>query len=142
MFSNSFIIATANSCYSFLAGFAVFSTVGYIANKEGVKISELQGIGGPGLIFGVFPVALGTLSGAGHWERLLFVVLFMLGIDSAFSLCEAVVTVVKDTVLFNRTRRFYVTGLVCGTGFLCSLLFATDAGYYFLDVADFYINFM
>lgn len=86
-------------------------------------------------MFGVFPVALGTLSGAGHWERLLFVVLFMLGIDSAFSLCEAVVTVFKDTTVFHKTPRVYVTALVCVVGFLCSLGFATDAGYYLLDVS-------
>lgn len=135
VFSNSLIIALSNSFYSFMAGFAVFTTVGYIAFREGKPISELNGLGGPGLVFGVFPVALGTLNGAGHWERLLFVVLFMLGIDSAFALCEAVTTVFKDTTLFYKTKRVFVTGLVCTVGFLCSLLFATDAGYYLLDVS-------
>lgn len=125
-----------------MAGLAVFSTVGFIAREEGVAIADLSGLGGPGLVFGVLPVALSQLEHADHWERFLFLALFLLGIDSAFALCEAVVTVVQDTLLFHRSGRPVVTGIVCAAGFLCSLLFATDAGFYFVDVVGMFRSFM
>lgn len=143
VFANASIISLSNSFFSFVAGFAVFGIVGYIAHREDTTIDELDGVeSGPALMFATFPVALSTLPGYGHWERLLFVALFMLGIDSAFSFVEAVTTVLHDSLLFNRTPRALITGMVCVVGFLVGLLFTTDAGFYFLDVTDFYINFM
>lgn len=142
VFSNALIISLANSFFSFLAGFAVFGIIGYIAHIEGTAIENLEAINGIGLMFATFPVALSTLSGYGHWERLLFVALFMLGIDSAFSFVEAVTTVLHDSTMFQNTSRKVVTGIVCLVGFLCGILYTTDAGFYFLDVTDFYINFM
>lgn len=141
VFANSLIIAISNSVYSIIAGFAVFAIVGYIAKESGTAIGELP-VGGPSLLFGTVPVALSTLPGYGHWERLLFIALFLLGIDSAFSFVEAVTTVIHDTVVFQNARRAIVTGVVCLLSFLCALLFASDAGLLFLDATDFYINFM
>lgn len=132
--TNSILIAFANSAYSLLAGLSVFATLGFIAQGEGVAIDDLSGHGGPGLVFGILPVAMSQLEHAGEWERFLFVVLFVLGIDSAFAHCEAVVTVIKDTLVFRNTKRATVTALVCLTGFLGSLLFATDGGLSFLEV--------
>lgn len=141
-FSNSIIIAVSNSVYSIIAGFAVFGTVGYIAQQEGKEISELGNLGGPGLVFGTYPFALSTLPGAGHWERLLFVVLFLLGIDSAFSLLEGVITVLHDTALLSKVSRMILVGAVSLAGFLVGLLYCADTGLIFLDTADYYINFM
>lgn len=140
--ANSFIIALSNSFFSFIAGFSVFCTVGYIAFLENKSIDQLQSIAGPGLMFGTYPVALSTLPGGGHWERLFFVSLFFLGIDSAFALAEAVTTVFHDSVLFHRLPRMAVTAMVCLLGFLSGLLYCTDTGFYFLDVVDYYVNFM
>lgn len=141
--TNSLIIAISNSFFSFIAGFAVFATAGYIAERDQVPLESLKEIiGGPSLMFGAFPVAFSTLPGAGHWERLFFVALFMLGIDSAFALAEAVTTVIHDTVIFQHASRLVVTGVMCILGFLSGLLYCTDAGLTFLDAADFYINFM
>lgn len=141
VFSNSLIIALSNSLYSIVAGFAVFSTIGYIATLENKPIEELK-ISGPALIFATYPFALSTLPGASHWERLLFVVLYLLGIDSAFSLTEAVVTVLHDTRLLRKVSRYFVTGGVCIVSFLFGLIYCTDTGLNFLDAADFYINFV
>merc|ERR1712060_614288 len=80
---SSIVIATANSLFSFISGFAVFSTLGYLASVEGKEISQLN-FSSFGLVFGSYPVALGTLPGGTHWIRLFFVMLFLLGIDSAF----------------------------------------------------------
>ncbi|CAN8074847.1 unnamed protein product [Agarophyton chilense] len=141
VFANCVIIAISNSIYSIVAGFAVFGTVGYIAQLESNNISDLK-IGGPGLIFGTFPVALSTLPGYGHWERLFFVALFLLGIDSAFALAEGVTTVFRDSALLRRFHHAYTTAGVCLAAFLGGLLFCTDSGLLFLDVTDYYVNFM
>lgn len=141
VFSSSIIIAISNSLFSFLSGFAVFGIIGYLAQRDGVPIREMR-IGGPALMFGTYPVALSTLKGGGHWERLFFVGLYMLGIDSAFSMAEALVTVIHDTRMFNRLPRAVIVSVVCVVGFLCGLLYCTNTGLLFLDASDFYVNFM
>eukprot|EP00798_Chlamydomonas_sp_ICE-L_P022541 gene22541-29667_t len=141
IFANATIIAISNSLYSFVAGFAVFATVGHLAFLEGSEISDLD-VGGIALIFGTWPVALSTLPGGGHWERLLFITLFLLGIDSAFSPIEGVITVSKDSMLLKDVSRRSIVAVTCVAGFLCGIPYCTDAGLYILDMVDFYVNFM
>eukprot|EP00177_Eucheuma_denticulatum_P007827 GFKZ01014247.1.p1 GENE.GFKZ01014247.1~~GFKZ01014247.1.p1 ORF type:complete len:634 (+),score=57.27 GFKZ01014247.1:285-2186(+) len=144
VFFNSVVIAIANSLYSIIAGFAVYGTVGYIAQLQDVEVTDLrrEDLGGPALVFSTYPLALSTLPGHGHWERLLFVVLFLLGIDSAFALTEAVITVLSDSALLRNVRRVFVVAGVCLVSFLLGLVYTTDTGLLFLDVTDFYVNFM
>ena len=140
-FQNSIIISICNSLFSFIAGFAVFAGLGYLAYSEGVELDEVA-VSGPSLLFGAYPVVLRTLPGGIHWVRLLFFTLFLLGIDSAFALVDAVTTVAADSKPGAKlSRKKIVTGW-CVLGFLTGLLYATDAGFVFLDVFDFYINFL
>lgn len=140
-FQNSIIISVCNSLFSFIAGFAVFAGLGYLAYEEGVELDKVA-VSGPSLLFGAYPVVLATLPGGIHWVRLLFFTLFLLGIDSAFALVDAIVTVTADSVPgANFSSRQIVSGW-CILGFLIGLLYATDAGFRFLDVFDFYINFL
>eukprot|EP00586_Coscinodiscus_wailesii_P000231 CAMPEP_0172481156 /NCGR_PEP_ID=MMETSP1066-20121228/6801_1 /TAXON_ID=671091 /ORGANISM="Coscinodiscus wailesii, Strain CCMP2513" /LENGTH=631 /DNA_ID=CAMNT_0013243169 /DNA_START=161 /DNA_END=2056 /DNA_ORIENTATION=- len=140
-FTNAVIIALSNSFYSFIAGFAVFAGLGYLAMIEDTTIDKLA-VGGPGLLFGSYPVVLSTLPGGQHWVRLLFLTLFMLGIDSAFALLEAALTVLKDTRALNRYPKWGISLVLCVLSFIFGLLYVTDAGFNFLDVVDFYINFI
>jgi len=138
---NSCVIVALNSMYSVISGFAVFCALGHLAQLSGVPISELP-FGGFSLVFGTWPVVLGTLPGGIHWVRLLFFNLFLLGIDSAFAFVESLVTVLQDTVFFKDTpRRVLLLGCIL-PNFLLSLLYCTDSGLFFLDVIDFYINFV
>jgi solute carrier family 6 GABA transporter-like protein 1 len=140
-FQNSIIISICNSLFSFIAGFAVFAGLGYLAYHEGVELDKVA-VSGPSLLFGAYPVVLATLPGGIHWVRLLFFTLFLLGIDSAFGLVDAVITVTADSVPgANFSKRQIVSGW-CILGFLIGLIYATDAGFRFLDVFDFYINFL
>eukprot|EP00553_Chaetoceros_curvisetus_P002614 CAMPEP_0204619420 /NCGR_PEP_ID=MMETSP0717-20131115/5791_1 /ASSEMBLY_ACC=CAM_ASM_000666 /TAXON_ID=230516 /ORGANISM="Chaetoceros curvisetus" /LENGTH=638 /DNA_ID=CAMNT_0051633419 /DNA_START=28 /DNA_END=1944 /DNA_ORIENTATION=+ len=141
-FTNSCVIAIANSMFSFFSGFAVFSAIGHQAYLDGVAVDDLEGLGGFSLVFGTWPVVLGSLPGGIHWIRLLFFNLILLGLDSAFSFIEGVVTCVKDTERFSETPKYIIAGFFCVVGFLMSLLYATDAGLFFLDVVDFYINYV
>lgn len=138
---NSTVIACSNSLFSFIAGFAVFASLGYASYLTGVPIEEM-GFGGFSLVFGTWPVVLSTLPGGIHWVRLLFVNLFLLGIDSAFAFLEANVTVIRDTNMFHLTPKWKATLAASIIGYGFSLIYATDAGLNFLDVIDFYINFV
>lgn len=80
---NSLVIGLSNSTFSFISGFAVFASLGHLAYVAGVDISEIE-YAGFSLVFGTWPVILGTLPGGEHWVRLLFFDLFLLGIDSGF----------------------------------------------------------
>lgn len=138
---NSFVIALSNSCFSFIAGFAVFASLGHLALKEGVSVNDLS-YGGFSLVFGTWPVVLGGLSGGIHWVRLLFLNLFLLGIDSNFALLEGPLTAILDSVYFKNTSRAKMSALLCFIAWGLSIIYCTDAGLSFLDAIDFYINFV
>jgi SNF family Na+-dependent transporter len=94
---NSTIVASMDSLFAFIAGFAVFASLGNAAYTSGVDdISQLP-YSGFGLVFGTWPVVFNSLPGGIHWVRLIFFNLFLLGIDSAFSFLEAFIAVLHDT---------------------------------------------
>merc|ERR1712072_967816 len=138
---NSVVIVCSNSLFSILTGFAVFAALGHLAYIDGVAPTDVP-YSGFALVFGTWPVVLGKLPGGIHWVRLLFFDLFLLGIDSALAFVESLLTVLQDTVYFKDTsRRKLLVGLIL-PNFLFSMLYCTDAGLSFLDVIDFYINFV
>jgi len=138
--NNALITVFANSGISFLAGIAIFGTLGYMAQTQGVPISEVA-TAGVGLAFVVYPNAIGMLPGgtavAALFGIVFFTMLLTLGIDSAFSIVEAGVAAIKDK--WGGTKRkvtfYYSLGL-----FIVGLLFATKAGLYWLDIVDHWVN--
>jgi solute carrier family 6 GABA transporter-like protein 1 len=138
---HSIVIAGANSMFSFISGFAVFASLGYLAYVEGVEVKELP-FAGFSLVFGTWPVVFGTLPGGEHWVRLLFFDLFLLGIDSGFGLLEGGLTAAADTVYLSKYSKAQLAAMMSVMGFFFSLIYCTDAGLNFLDVVDFYINFV
>jgi NSS family neurotransmitter:Na+ symporter len=138
---NATITALANSGVSFLAGFAIFGTLGHIAASQGVDVASISGSGGVGLAFVVYPEAITKLP-FGAWGQVLFalsffIMLLTLGIDSAFSLVEAVVAAVVDKFEFDKKK---TTIAVVVAAALLSLIFATKAGLYWLDIVDYHLN--
>lgn len=101
--AHSFVIALANSAYSFIAGFAVFAALGHLAHLDGVEVTEISS-GGFSLLFGTYPVVFGKLSGGIHWVRLIFFTMFLLGIDSGFGLLEGALTAAADTVYLSKFK--------------------------------------
>ena len=67
----------------------------------------------------------------------------LLGIDSAFSIVEAISTVIYDSDL-NKYRlkwtRMMISTVLCIAGAIGSALYCFDTGFYWLDLVDFYIN--
>jgi len=140
-FVNSCIIATSDAVFAIIAGFFVYGFVGYVSVTTDTPISEIS-TGGMTLLFGVVPEALMTLPGGIHWLRLLFAFLFLLGIDSGFALTQSPQAVIHDTRYFRPTPRYKLVASLAGFGFFTGLIYVTDAGLLFLDVVDFYVNFI
>jgi len=130
------ITSLLDSATSIIAGFAVFSTLGYMSLKSGTPIKELAA-SGPALAFIVFPKALSLIPLAPLFAVLFFIMLLTLAIDSAFSLVEAASTVICDN--YSHLRKQDVSFYVCAAGFIAGIIFTTFAGMYYLDITDHFI---
>lgn len=134
---NSYITAIVNSLISLFAGFVVFAVLGFMTVTQGVGIEEVA-TAGPGLAFVVFPQALSLMPAAWIFAVLFFLTLLMLGIDSAFSLVEAVNTVIGDK--YHNLKRGTIAFWVCTVSFFLGIIFVTGAGLYFLDIVDHFVT--
>jgi len=138
--TNAWVVSFANCATSFFAGFAVFSVLGYLAFTTGQPIEKVVGAG-PGLAFVTYPTAIAKLPGGVAVQSIFgimfFLMLVTLGIDSAFSLVEAIVTGLKDSFNLKREK---VTFWVCFVGLIVGFLYTSRAGLYWLDVVDHWMN--
>ena len=135
--NNAFLISMANCATSFLAGFAVFGALGYYAVKIGQPVAEVVAVG-PGLTFVTYPHIISNLP---FWQPLFgvlfFLMLLTLGIDSAFSLAEAVAAGVIDK--WKASHRLSNTA-VCAIALIIGIIFTTGAGMHWLDILDNFMN--
>lgn len=126
-----------NCSYSFIAGFAVFGIVGYMAAQSGTEFSEVIK-GGPQLAFVVYPEAIRQLPvGQNLFAFMFFLVLVLAGLSSGVSLIEAFSCSLIDK--FGLSRKKTVT-YTCIAGFLGSLIFTTRSGLLILDITDYYVT--
>jgi neurotransmitter:Na+ symporter, NSS family len=137
---DAMIIGLADAAISFLSGFAAFGTLGYLAQISGTPIAEMKHTGIM-LAFVTYPEALGQMPGGRVgvilFSLIFFIMLFTLAIDSAFSIIEAIITAFVDKFGWNKER---TTFWFCVIGFCSSLIFATRAGLYWLDIVDHFVN--
>lgn len=135
--TNAFTTCLTNCSFSLLAGMAVFSILGHMAHTQGVPVSEVAGAG-VGLAFITFPAAISTLgSAAPIFGVLFFLALTFAGITSLISINEAAIAGIMDKFDMGRKK---ATVYYTGTAAVCSLLFATGAGLYILDIVDHFTN--
>jgi NSS family neurotransmitter:Na+ symporter len=137
---NAWVVSFSNSLTSFFAGFAVFSVLGYLAVETQQPVQDVVAAG-PGLVFVTYPAAIAKLPG-GIWTQAIFGVTFffmllLLGIDSAFSLVEAIITGLRDSFKLKREK---VALWVSVAGFLIGFIYCTSAGLYWLDIVDHWMN--
>jgi NSS family neurotransmitter:Na+ symporter len=134
---NALITSALNCLYSFITGFAVFGTIGFMAASKGVPFAEVIK-SGPGLAFVVYPEAINQLpTGQMVFGLLFFLVLIMAGLSSAISLVEAFCCSLIDKFDFSRKKTVTV---VCLLGSLGSIVFTTRAGLWILDIVDHFVN--
>jgi len=136
--NNAFIIALADAGTAFLAGFAVFSVVGYLAMSQGIGINALgEQIAGPSLVFITYPTAISLLPfAAAFFGMIFFIALLTFGIDSAFSMIEPISSGLHDKWKISKAK---ATAVMCTLGFFISLIFTTGGGSYWLDLLDHFV---
>ena len=134
---DTWITALLNSGTSLFAGFVVFGVLGYMARQTGTPLTELAA-SGPGLAFVVFPEALSLMPLPGIFSFLFFLMLLLLGIDSAFSLAEAVNAAFVDQYQQLPIARSSL--LVCSAAAIAGIIYTTRAGLYFLDLVDHFVT--
>ncbi|XP_056334966.1 sodium- and chloride-dependent GABA transporter 2-like [Danio aesculapii] len=131
----------SNNCYSgtsFVAGFAVFSVLGFMAHVQGVPIGEVAE-SGPGLAFIGYPQAVAMMPMPQLWAVCFFIMIILLGLDSQFVSVECVITSVMD--LFPgvlRSRRELFLLLFCLTCFFGQISMVTEGGMYVFQLFDYY----
>ncbi|WP_227397159.1 sodium-dependent transporter [Jeotgalibacillus aurantiacus] len=135
--NNAFITGFANSGFELLAGIGVFAALGYMASQLDVPVSEVA-TAGVGLAFVVFPQIINQLPGLnGLFGALFFLSLTLAGLTSLMSITETYVAGITEKFGVSRNMAILFGG---GLAALISVLFATQGGLYFLDVADYFIN--
>uniref|UniRef100_A0A8W7PDH3 Transporter n=1 Tax=Anopheles coluzzii TaxID=1518534 RepID=A0A8W7PDH3_ANOCL len=134
---DSIIIPIVNCGTSILAGFVVFSVLGYFSHQTGLPVASAA-TGGPGLAFITYPEAISMLPLSPLWACLFFSMLFFLGVDSMFVQIEAIVSSVMDVLPRLRPMKLQVTAGTCFLLFLLSIACVTRGGMYLVQLLDWY----
>ncbi|XP_072510175.1 sodium- and chloride-dependent betaine transporter isoform X2 [Notamacropus eugenii] len=113
-----------NSMTSFVAGFVVFSILGFMAQEQEMPISEVAE-SGPGLAFIAFPKAVTMMPLSQLWSCLFFIMLIFLGLDSQ---------------LRKPGRRELLILFVAITCYFVGLLLVTEGGMYIFQLFDYYAS--
>ena len=136
--NNALIIGISDLGTSFVAGIAVFATLGAMSVDQGVAFEKVVS-GGPGLSFVVFPYGLSRLPHAELFSTVFFIAMLSLGIDSAFSIVEACLATVCDSKP-GWSRKYVLPG-ICLLGAGIGLIYTCrGSGLNWLGLADTLIN--
>ncbi|KAB0792460.1 hypothetical protein PPYR_14419 [Photinus pyralis] len=137
-YRDAILTSSINCLTSFLAGFVIFSVLGYMAHVQNKSI-EMVGLEGPGLVFIVYPEAIATMTGSVFWSIIFFLMLITLGLDSTFGGLEAMITALCDEYpkLLGRHREIFVAVLLFGI-YICALPTTTYGGVYLVNMLNVY----
>ena len=139
--NNAAIISIADFATSFVAGLAVFATLGgmaFMTQQAGDAVTvENVAESGPSLAFVAFPYALAQLPYSAWFSFVFFFALVTLGLDSAFSMTESILASIVDKTGWRRSIALPVLSVV---GFTFGLLFVTQGGFNWLGTIDGFVN--
>ncbi|XP_049608881.1 sodium- and chloride-dependent GABA transporter 2 isoform X1 [Syngnathus scovelli] len=137
-YKDSYFLCLLNSSTSFLAGFAIFSVLGFMAEEQGVDIATVAQ-SGPGLAFIAFPRAVAMMPIPQLWAICFFLMIIMLGLDTQFVSLEALMTSVTDLyphLIRRGYRRELLLLFICVVCFLIGLIMVTPGGLYVFQIYD------
>ncbi|XP_076008632.1 sodium- and chloride-dependent GABA transporter 2-like isoform X1 [Genypterus blacodes] len=137
-YKDSFMLCLLNSCTSFLAGFAIFSVLGFMAQEQGEDIATVAQ-SGPGLAFIAFPRAVAMMPLPQLWAVCFFLMIIMLGLDTQFVSLEALMTSLTDLyphLIRRGHRRELLLLFFCVVCFLVGLVMVTPGGLYVFQIYD------
>ncbi len=139
--NNAAIIGLADFATSFIAGIAIFTTLGamsFVTAQAGQPVPVDKVVdAGPGLAFVAFPYALAQLPGSAYWSFVFFFTLAALGIDSAFSITESVLAGIVDKTGWPRWLVLPIMSII---GLSLGIVYITNSGLHWLGTVDGYIN--
>lgn len=132
-------VVFSNSTFEVFNSFGVFAILGFMSLTSGIAINSLITEGSyMGMAFIVFPQVFNVMGfGAYIIGPLFFGCILFAGITSAIALVEPISATITEK--FNIKRSISAT-IVCGLGFLVSLLFTTQAGLFILTIFDSFLN--
>jgi len=135
--NNAFITAFADGGIAFLAGFAVFSVLGFLSYQTGMSMEEIAR-GGIGLVFITYPTGISKIPFmASFFGIIFFITLFAFGLTSAFSMVEALSDGLKDKFGVAKEKANF---FICLIGFLFGLILTTGGGIYWIEIMDHFIS--
>jgi neurotransmitter:Na+ symporter, NSS family len=137
MTGSGLVVGYANSSFEVLAGIGVFAALGFMAQANGVAVSEVAS-DGIGLAFIAFPAIINEAPGGALIGLLFFGSLVVAGITSLISVIEVVISAVRDK--FEMTRVAATSAVMIPTALLSLAMFSTTSGIYVLDILDRFIN--
>ncbi len=139
--NNALIISISDFATSFVAGIAIFATLGgmaYITAQAGEAVGVDKIVdNGVSLAFIAFPYALAQLPYSAWFSFFFFLALITLGIDSAFSITETLLAGIVDKTGLKRST---VLPIITGLGILSSLVYITQGGLNWVGVIDGIVN--
>ncbi|XP_054722878.1 sodium- and chloride-dependent GABA transporter 1-like [Uloborus diversus] len=135
-YRDSIILCIVNPMTSILAGFVIFSVLGYMAHIQDIQVSEVVK-SGPGLAFLTYPEVVVHLPLSPVWASLFFLMLFVLGINSQFCTVEALVSsLVDEWPKLLQKRRKVFSLCTCMVLCLLGLPMVTQGGMYIFQLMD------
>ncbi|XP_032386849.1 sodium- and chloride-dependent GABA transporter 3 isoform X2 [Etheostoma spectabile] len=139
-YMDCFWLCLLNSGTSFVAGFVVFSVLGFMAQKQGVSVDAVVE-SGPSLAFLAYPQATAMMPFPQFWTVCFFLMLILLTVDTHFVIVESFITTVTD--LFPKwfrvpLRHKMFVFAICASSFLIHLTLVTEGGIYIFQLIDFY----
>ncbi|XP_030009834.1 sodium- and chloride-dependent GABA transporter 2-like [Sphaeramia orbicularis] len=139
-YKDCFYLCLLNSATSIVAGFAIFSVLGFMTYEQGVDISEVAE-SGPGLAFIVFPRAVAMMPMPQVWSVCFFIMIILLSLDSQFVGLECLMTSVVDLFPYLRRgfRRELLLLVICTVCCLLGLSLVTEGGMYLLQLMDHHV---
>ena len=139
--NNAAVIGLADFGTSFVAGIAVFATLGAMAfaTQQAGNAVPVEKVAdqGPSLAFVAFPYALAQLPYSAWFSFIFFFALITLGIDSAFSITEVVVASIVDKTGWRRGTVLLATS---AAGLLFGLVYITRGGLDWIGTIDGFVN--
>ncbi|GBL90459.1 Sodium- and chloride-dependent glycine transporter 1 [Araneus ventricosus] len=138
VYRDSLVVPLINCGTSVLAGFVVFSLLGFMAEETGKSVADVVSEG-PGLAFVVYPEAISRLPVSPVWAFLFFFMLFAVGLDTQFGMFETAVSAFVDEYpSFLQKRKTLFTAFLCILMFLLGLPCVTQGGIYVVQLMDWY----
>ncbi|XP_069367796.1 sodium- and chloride-dependent GABA transporter 2-like [Paralichthys olivaceus] len=139
-YKSAFALCILNSTTSLVAGFVIFSVLGFMSHELDVDISTVVK-SGPGLAFIAYPQAVAMMPLPQLWAVCFFLMSMFLGVDSQFVYLECLVTSISDmypSFFLTGHRRKLLLLVICCVSLLIGVCMVTQGGLYVFQLFDYY----